>query len=80
MKFTGPMLNELAYFYTNTDRSALEAKGLIAKGSSGDTGWTRFNHNFDIFILKLSAENQAVLADMVNEFADPNAFASGVMP
>ena len=67
--FTGEMLKELAYFYTNTDRSMLEEKGLIQTGKAGDGRWKRFNHNFDIFILKLSDDDRAVLAKMATDYA-----------
>jgi hypothetical protein len=67
--FTADMLKELAYFFTNTDRSMLEAKGLIRPGKSGDDRWKRFNHNFDIFILKLSDDDRAVLAAMATDYA-----------
>jgi hypothetical protein len=65
---TGKTLETLAYFYTNTDRDTLEDAGIIEKGPSGDTGWKRFNHNFDIFILKLSDEKQEALAGLVNKY------------
>ncbi|TAX57149.1 hypothetical protein ELI01_18910 [Rhizobium leguminosarum] len=65
---TGKTLETLAYFYTNTDRSTLEDAGIIQKGPSGDTGWNRFNHNFDIFILKLDDEKQEALAGLVNKY------------
>ena len=67
--FTGEMLKEMAYFYTNTDRSMLEAKGIIQTGKAGDDRWKRFNHNFDIFILKLSDEDRTVLASMAADYA-----------
>ncbi|TAV98464.1 hypothetical protein ELI24_08735 [Rhizobium ruizarguesonis] len=67
--FSANMLKELAYFFTNTDQSMLEAKGLIQPGKSGDDRWKRFNHNFDIFILKLSDEDRAVLAAMATDYA-----------
>lgn len=66
--FTRKTLETLAYFYTNTDRSTLEDVGIIKKGPSGDTGWNRFNHNFDIFILKLDDEKQEALACLVNKY------------
>jgi hypothetical protein len=65
---TANLLKELAYFYTNTDRSALEDAGLIQRGPEGDTRWKRFNHNFDVFILKLSDEEQRTLAAMANDY------------
>jgi hypothetical protein len=65
---TGKTLENLAYFYTNTDRSTLEDAGIIQKGPSGDTGWKRFNHNFDIFILKLDDEKEEALAGLVNKY------------
>lgn len=67
---TANLLKELAYFYTNTDRSVLEDAGLIQRGPQGDTRWKRFNHNFDVFILKLSDEEQGVLAAMASDFIE----------
>lgn len=61
-------LNGMAYFYANTDRYDLEDAGIIQKGTSGDTAWNRFNHNFDIFILKLSVEKQEALASMMTAY------------
>lgn len=65
---TGTILKDLAHFYKNTDRDTLEAVGLIQKGPSGDTGWKRFNHDFDIFILKLSDEKREELATLINAY------------
>lgn len=67
-KLTPAFLEGLAYFYANTDRAELVDAGLIAPGKSGDDGWKRFNHNFDIFILKLSSEKQEKLSDLMQRF------------
>ncbi len=67
-KITGKLLESLAYFYTNTNRWDLEKAGIIAAGKSGDKGWERFNHNFDIFILKLSSDQQIALAGLAQKY------------
>ena len=69
---TAELLEYMAYFYANTDRYTLERDGLIAEGKSGETGWKRFSHNFDIFILKLGPEKRAVLADLITRFICPH--------
>lgn len=61
-------LEMMAYFYANTDRAKLEAAELIPSGKAGDTAWKRFNHDFDIFILKLPSEKQERLAGMIDEY------------
>ncbi|CDN52501.1 Hypothetical protein RG1141_CH01360 [Neorhizobium galegae bv. officinalis bv. officinalis str. HAMBI 1141] len=68
MTFTPKMLTDLAYFFTNTDRSALEQAGIINPGKSGDDKWKRYNHNFDIFILKSDEQQLTVLAKLVNDY------------
>lgn len=73
MKITGKFLESLAYFYTNTNRWDLEQVGIIPAGKSGDKAWERFNHNFDIFILKLSDEQQNALAGLAMRYIGEGA-------
>ncbi len=68
MTFTPKMLTDLAYFFTNTDRSALEQAGIINPGKSGDDKWKRYNHNFDIFILKSDEQQLTALAKLANGY------------
>lgn len=68
MTFTPEMLTNLAYFFTNTDRQALEEAGIIQPGRSGDDKWERFNHNFDIFILKSDDKQLEALAKLANAY------------
>lgn len=65
---TGAKLKELAFFFDNTDRSHLEAAGLIAVGKAGDARWKRFNNDRIAFIFKLSDAERDVLAGMVNAY------------
>lgn len=69
MTFTPKMLTDLAYFFTNTDRAALEQAGIIQQGKAGDEKWKRYNHNFDIFILKSDEPQLAALAKLANDYA-----------
>lgn len=68
MTFTPTLLTDLAYFFTNTDRQALELAGIIKSGKSGDDKWERFNHNFDIFILKSDDKQLEALANLANAY------------
>ncbi len=70
--FTPDILRKMAFFYSNTDRSALEASGVISCGGSGDTAWKRFNHDFDVFLIKLSPEKLEALTAMINEYIRPS--------
>lgn len=67
-RITASLLKMLAYFYANTSRWELEDIGIIPKGSAGDKQWERFNHNFDIFILKLSDEQCGLLAKFMDSY------------
>jgi hypothetical protein len=67
-QISSTFLKDMAYFYANTDRSKLEQGGLIQIGAGGDTAWKRFNHNFDIFILKLDDDKRHALTDMINSY------------
>lgn len=71
MTFTPASLRYLAYFYTNTDRSVLEEAGLIKPGKFGDDRWKRFNHDFDIFVLKLNEDELVTLTCLINEYVGP---------
>jgi hypothetical protein len=68
VRFTPDMLTELAYFFTNTDRQTLEQAGIIQPGKAGDDKWKRYNHNFDIFILKSNPDQLDALAKLVNDY------------
>lgn len=70
---TPAFLTALARFYANTNRWDLEAAGVITAGPSGDVAWKRFNHNFDIFIIKLTDEKRTALVGMVNRFLERGA-------
>jgi len=66
--FSPASLRYLAYFYTNTDRSALENAGLIKPGKFGDDRWKRFNHDFDVFVLKLNDDELVTLTGLINDY------------
>jgi hypothetical protein len=68
MTFNPELLTNLAYFFTNTDRQTLEESGIIQPGRSGDDKWERFNHNFDIFILKSDNKQLQALANLANAY------------
>jgi hypothetical protein len=65
---TATQLRDLAYFLSNTSRWELEKAGIISQGPSGDTAWKRFNNDFDVFVIKLSAERLSALADMISGY------------
>jgi len=65
---TATQLRDFAYFLSNTSRWELEKAGIIAPGPSGDTAWKRFNNDFDVFAIKLSAEKLGALSDMINGY------------
>ena len=69
--FTPTTLRYLAYFYTNTDRSVLEDAGLIKTGKFGDDRWKRFNHDFDVFVLKLNDGELETLTGLINDYVGP---------
>ncbi|ASP77439.1 hypothetical protein CN138_09270 [Sinorhizobium meliloti] len=62
---TAAQLRDFAFFLSNTSRWELEKAGIIAPGPSGDTAWKRFNNDFDVFVIKLSAAKLKALADMI---------------
>ncbi|MDX0406915.1 hypothetical protein GOC62_18795 [Sinorhizobium medicae] len=62
---TAAQLRDFAFFLSNTSRWELEKAGIIAPGPSGDTAWKRFNNDFDVFVIKLSAEKLAAMTDMI---------------
>lgn len=49
----------------NVDRWTLEDVGLIPKGPLGDGKWKRFNSDLTTFVLKLNADQTAVLMALV---------------
>jgi hypothetical protein len=69
--FNKRVIRMMAYFYSNTNRWDLEAAGLIPEGPSGDMLWKRFNHDFDVFILKLSDDKQEALAALMSRYIFP---------
>lgn len=69
MTFTPKLLTDLAYFFTNTDRSTLEKAGIIPEGKTGDDRWKRYNSNFDIFILKCNPDQLEALVGLANRYA-----------
>lgn len=62
---TVSQLRDFAFFLSNTSRWELEKAGIITPGPSGDTAWKRFNNDFDVFVIKLSAEKLGALSDMI---------------
>lgn len=64
---TPEFLKDLAYAYTMTDRCDLEERGIIDAGPRGDMGWQRFNHDFDVFLLKLSTPNLIAMAGYLTD-------------
>ncbi|MDX0553562.1 hypothetical protein GOL37_17380 [Sinorhizobium medicae] len=62
---TTTQLRAFAFFLSNTSRWELEKEGIISPGPSGDTAWKRFNNDFDVFVIKLSAEKLAAMTDMI---------------
>ncbi len=69
---TSQILRKLAFFYSNTDRSTLEHAGIIQPGSGGDTAWKRFNHDFDVFLIKLDAAKLEALTALLNNYLAPS--------
>lgn len=62
---TATQLRDLAFFLSNTSKWELEKAGVIAEGPSSDKAWQRFNNDFDVFVIKLSAAKLKALADMI---------------
>ncbi|MDW9787700.1 hypothetical protein CN071_17815 [Sinorhizobium meliloti] len=62
---TTTQLRDFAFFLSNTSRWELEKAGIISPGPSGDTAWKRFNNDFDVFVIKLSAEKLTAMTDMI---------------
>ncbi|RVK94000.1 hypothetical protein CN150_19135 [Sinorhizobium meliloti] len=62
---TATQLRDFAFFLSNTSRWELEKAGIISPGPSGDTAWKRFNNDFDVFVIKLSAEKLTAMTNMI---------------
>ncbi|RVE84735.1 hypothetical protein [Sinorhizobium meliloti] len=72
---TATQLRDFAFFLSNTSRWELEKAGIITPGPSGDTAWKRFNNDFDVFAIKLSAEKLVALADLVNGYLQVSEYS-----
>ena len=65
MTFDVNTLKRLAYFLANTDMSELVEAGVISEGNNDQ--WKRFNHDFDVFVIKLSDDRRQKLCDLIND-------------
>lgn len=65
MIFDVNTLKRLAYFLSNTSMSELVEAGVITEGNN--TQWSRFNYDFDVFILKLPEDRRQKLCDLIND-------------
>lgn len=65
MIFDTTTLKRLAYFLANTSMSELVEAGVITEGNN--TQWSRFNRDFDVFIIKLSDDRRQKLCDFIND-------------
>lgn len=65
MIFDANNIKRLAYFLANTSMSELVEAGIITEGNN--TQWSRFNHDFDVFVLKLPDDRRQKLADLIND-------------
>ncbi|MDW9473176.1 hypothetical protein [Sinorhizobium meliloti] len=72
---TATQLRDLAFFLSNTSRWELEKAGIITPGPSGDAAWKRFNNDFDVFVIKLSAEKLVALADMISGYLQVSEYS-----
>ncbi|ASP84284.1 hypothetical protein [Sinorhizobium meliloti] len=72
---TTKQLRDFAFFLSNTSRWELEKAGIISPGPSGDTAWKRFNNDFDVFVIKLSAEKLKALTDMIADYLQVSAYS-----
>jgi hypothetical protein len=72
---TASQLRDFAFFLSNTSRWELEKAGIITPGPSGDTAWKRFNNDFDVFVIKLSAEKLSALADMISGYLQVSEYS-----
>ncbi len=72
---TAAQLRDFAFFLSNTSRWELEKAGIITPGPSGDTAWKRFNNDFDVFVIKLSAEKLSALADMISGYLQVSEYS-----
>ncbi|GAA4169297.1 hypothetical protein [Shinella granuli] len=65
MTFDANTLKRLAYFLVNTDMSELVEAGVISEGNNDQ--WKRFNHDFDVFVIKLPDDRRQKLCDLIND-------------
>lgn len=65
MTFDVNTLKRLAYFLANTDMSELVEAGVITEGNTDQ--WKRFNHDFDVFVIKLPDDSRQKLCDLIND-------------
>lgn len=65
MIFDANNLKRFAYFLSNTSMSELVEAGVIAEGNNAQ--WSRFNHDFDVFVLKLTDDRRQKLAALIND-------------
>lgn len=65
MIFDVNTLKRLAYFLANTDMSELVEAGVITEGNNDQ--WKRFNHDFDVFVIKLPDDRRQKLCDLIND-------------
>jgi hypothetical protein len=65
MTFDVNTLKRLAYFLANTDMSELVEAGVITEGNTDQ--WKRFNHDFDVFVIKLPDDRRQKLCDLIND-------------
>ena len=65
MTFDVNTLKRLAYFLANTDMSELVEAGVITEGNNDQ--WKRFNHDFDVFVIKLPDDRRQKLCDLIND-------------
>lgn len=64
MMFDPHLLKRFAYFLANTDMSELVEAGIITEGNTDQ--WKRFNHDFDVFVIKLPDDRRQKLSDFIN--------------
>ncbi len=65
MIFDVNTIKRLAYFLANTDMSELVEAGVITEGNTDQ--WKRFNHDFDVFVIKLPDDRRQKLCDLIND-------------
>lgn len=69
---TAGELKNLAYTWSNMDRSTLEQAGIIKPGQIGGSDWTRFNRDPMMFVIKLHADRLEKLAEILNDEMAPH--------